>query len=103
MISYLSGQTVRILLQHQPVGTDKILDEDRIQILLQNAKQILNIVTATFSPSLFDERRSASGCSDSSIERLGCVWVAIMQNLNGADLSSHETSDKLLLALSKVP
>ena len=71
-------------------------------MLLRNARQILSIVTATYSPSLFDHRRSASGCSDSEIESLGCVWVAILQKLRETKGDIDEDADKLLMALAKV-
>lgn len=75
---------------------------DRVQVLLRNARQILNIVTATFPPSLFDHRRSASHCADSEIETLGCVWVAIMQKLKETKGDNYEDAEKLLIALAKV-
>ncbi len=71
-------------------------------MLLRNAKQILHIVTATFSPSLFDEGRSMSTCSDSSIENLGCEWVSVLQRLKKVESGSDEGLDALLIALAKV-
>ena len=71
-------------------------------MLLRNAKQILHIVTATFSASLFDESRSTSTCSDSSIDSLGCEWVSVLQRFKQVQPDSDEGLEGLLIALAKV-
>jgi hypothetical protein len=74
-------------------------------MLLRNAKQILHIVTATFSASLFDESRSVSSCPDSSIDsidNLGCEWVSVLQRLKQVQTDSDEGLEELLIALAKV-
>lgn len=58
-----------------------IAEGDKVQILLRNARQILNVVTATF-PS-FEAEGPANNCHDASsnIEELACQWRAITHNL----------------------
>jgi hypothetical protein len=62
----------------------------------------LKIVTATFSPSLFDEHRSDASCSDSEIEGLGCFWVAIMQKLKEMKPDSDGGTEEIVIALARV-
>ncbi|KFY48013.1 hypothetical protein V495_01682 [Pseudogymnoascus sp. VKM F-4514 (FW-929)] len=56
--------------------------DDQLHILLSNAKQILNVVTAAFSVSLF-EGEGPQDCQNpsSDIERLGCDWKLITAQL----------------------
>lgn len=71
--------------------------------MLRNAKQILTIVTATFSPTLFDEDKPSILCSPSSdIEGLGCNWSLIMELLREVPPDSDEGLDRVLAHLEKV-
>jgi ethanolaminephosphotransferase len=72
--------------------------------LLRNARQILNIVTATFSASIFEDHGDSLGCSsvDSDIERLGCDWRVISRQLKRLQQDAQFDAEPLLLALSKV-
>lgn len=56
-------------------------ENDRIQILLRNARQILNIVTATF-PS-FQAAGPSQHCEElsNSIDELACQWRHIIQTM----------------------
>ncbi|KAJ6787731.1 hypothetical protein PWT90_03479 [Aphanocladium album] len=55
--------------------------KDKIQILVRNARQILNIVTAAFGPELFDVNSSTDPCKleRTGINELACDWRAISQ------------------------
>ncbi|KAI9641559.1 major facilitator super transporter protein [Ciborinia camelliae] len=60
-------------------------ENDRIQILLRNAKQILSVVTATF-PS-FENDGPSENCHalSSGVDDLACQWRSITQNLAGLE------------------
>ncbi|KAM3444342.1 hypothetical protein NHJ13734_001459 [Beauveria thailandica] len=55
--------------------------KDKIQILIRNARQILNIVTAAFGPELFDVASSTDPCQleRTDINELACDWRFITQ------------------------
>ncbi|ATY59571.1 GPI ethanolamine phosphate transferase 2 [Cordyceps militaris] len=55
--------------------------KDKIQILVRNARQILNIVTASFGPELFDLVPSTDPCQlkRTDISELACEWQFITQ------------------------
>lgn len=55
--------------------------KDKIQILLRNARQILNIVTAAFGPELFDATSSTDPCQleRTDVNELACGWRALSQ------------------------
>jgi ethanolaminephosphotransferase len=76
---------------------------DKLHLLLGNAKQIFNIVTATFEASLFNNAGSQD-CSNpsSDVERLGCDWRAITVQLDTRSHAKSEDHKSLLQALSKV-
>lgn len=76
---------------------------DKLHLLLGNAKQIFNIVTATFAASLF-ENAGSQDCSNpsSDVERLGCDWRAITVQLDTRSHAKSEDHKSLLQALSKV-
>lgn len=52
---------------------------DKIQILVRNARQILNIVTAAFGAELFDAESSSDPCGleKTEINELACQWRKI--------------------------
>ena len=54
---------------------------DKIQILVRNARQILNIVTAAFGGELFDTASQTDPCTleQSDINELACEWRKINQ------------------------
>lgn len=78
------------------------LADDQLHILLSNAKQILNVVTAAFSVSLF-EGDGPQDCQNpsSDIERLGCDWKLITAQL-GQSRKKPGHNDPLLGDLIKV-
>lgn len=76
-------------------------EEAQIELLLQNARQILRIVTATFSPALFDPMRPMSTCQDSDIDRLGCSWVSIQHKVEASKGDGPHDVEELLTSLSK--
>jgi ethanolaminephosphotransferase len=55
-----------------------LLENNKIDIMLRNARQILKVVTATF-PS-FEEAGPSQECADSSsdIDDLACQWRSIV-------------------------
>ncbi|KAG9252784.1 alkaline-phosphatase-like protein [Emericellopsis atlantica] len=50
--------------------------EDQVQILMRNARQILQIVTATFGAELFDPRSTIDPCAleGTTVNALACEW-----------------------------
>lgn len=52
---------------------------DKVQILIRNARQILNIVTAAFGGELFDAQASVDPCASKStdVDELACEWRKI--------------------------
>ena len=52
---------------------------DQVQILVRNARQILNIVTAAFGGELFDSKSNVDPCSleKTEINELACQWRKI--------------------------
>jgi hypothetical protein len=84
--------------------TNNLTDGSKLQILLRNARQILNIVTATFSASLFEGNDISVDCSTLSndSEKLGCEWRLISQQLTDLKPDSEEDAERLMTALAKV-
>lgn len=76
---------------------------DQLYILLANAKQILNVITAAYPASLF-EGDSSQDCQNTSsdIERLGCDWKLISAQLEARSHKKSGHSDSLLEDLIKV-
>ncbi|KAM3462841.1 hypothetical protein MY5147_006860 [Beauveria neobassiana] len=68
--------------------------KDKIQILIRNARQILNIVTAAFGPELFDVASSTDPCQleRTDINELACDWRFITQR--ALSLNSQNTIDQ---------
>ncbi|PNP41486.1 hypothetical protein TGAMA5MH_06587 [Trichoderma gamsii] len=53
---------------------------DKVQILIRNARQILNIVTAAFGSELFDAKSSVDPCASkfaTDVSELACEWRKI--------------------------
>ncbi|KAL7789827.1 alkaline-phosphatase-like protein [Trichoderma ceciliae] len=52
---------------------------DKVQILIRNARQILNIVTAAFGEELFDAQASVDPCGSKTtdVSELACEWRKI--------------------------
>ncbi|OAA59355.1 Alkaline-phosphatase-like, core domain protein [Cordyceps fumosorosea ARSEF 2679] len=68
---------------------------DKIQILVRNARQILNTVTAAFGPELFDVASTEDPCQlePTDINELACDWRWITQraqSLNADDAIDQE-------------
>ncbi|KAF7889213.1 hypothetical protein EAF00_009513 [Botryotinia globosa] len=63
---------------------------DRVQILLRNARQILSVVTATF-PS-FENEGPSENCHQlsSSVDDLACQWRSITQGLVGLQANEQD-------------
>ncbi|OAA71885.1 Alkaline-phosphatase-like, core domain protein [Akanthomyces lecanii RCEF 1005] len=68
--------------------------KDKVQILLRNARQILNIVTAAFGPELFDVDSSTDPCQleRTDINELACDWRFITQR--ALTLNAENTIDQ---------
>lgn len=77
------------------------LENDKIQILLRNAKQILTVATATF-PS-FEDIGASQDCEDAKndVDELACRWRAISQSLPVPD-TEDARSEAWILAVTKV-
>ena len=75
-------------------------ENDKVQILLRNARQILHIVTATF-PS-FETDGPSEECeeSSSSIEELACQWKTIIRSVPQVDKEDRD-DEPWLLAISQ--
>jgi ethanolaminephosphotransferase len=68
---------------------------DKVQILIRNARQILNIVTAAFGGELFDAQSSVDPCASKSatdIDELACDWRRI--NLEAAQQANAKEVDQ---------
>ncbi|KAL6864327.1 alkaline phosphatase-like protein [Trichoderma novae-zelandiae] len=52
---------------------------DKVQILIRNARQILNVVTAAFGGELFDAQTAADPCASmtTDVDELACEWRRI--------------------------
>jgi ethanolaminephosphotransferase len=74
---------------------------DRIQILLLNARQILSVITATF-PS-FEIAGPSQNCQESSddVNELACEWRAITQTLP-VPADEDQESEAWLLSVTEV-
>lgn len=74
---------------------------DKVQILMRNARQILNIVTAAFGLALFDAQGLPDPCTLESTEvnELACEWRKISQQANSF-VSTAEVSPAWLAATS---
>ncbi|OAQ95849.1 hypothetical protein LLEC1_00272 [Akanthomyces lecanii] len=72
--------------------------KDKVQILLRNARQILNIITAAFGPELFDMSSSTDPCQleRTDINELACDWRFITQR--ALTLNAENTIDQEWLA-----
>ena len=72
------GAFIPEFLQFWPASNDKI------QILIRNARQILNIVTAAFGSDLFDASSSVDPCSHgkTQLNELACEWQKINVRAN---------------------
>ena len=70
-----------------------LLGHDKIQILCRNAKQILNVVAATF-PS-FESDGPSEKCDElgSDVERLACDWKIISRTLPSPKDESSSTEE----------
>jgi ethanolaminephosphotransferase len=71
---------------------------DKVQILIRNARQILNIVTAAFGDELFDTQASVDPCVSKStdISELACEWRKI--DLQASSQVNAEEVDKAWLS-----
>jgi ethanolaminephosphotransferase len=60
-------------------STDSVTAADKAQILLRNAHQILDIVTAAFGSQVLDLKHQKASCSDadSDIDELACGWRSV--------------------------
>ncbi|KAI9746422.1 MAG: major facilitator super transporter protein [Claussenomyces sp. TS43310] len=75
--------------------------DQKVRILLLNAKQVLNIVAATF-PSVSFAHRDLIDCSvvSSDIERLACEWEIITHQL-GSRNSGEQHKAELVFSLTQ--
>lgn len=76
--------------------------KDKVQILIRNARQVLDIVTAAFGAELFDPKGSIDPCSleDSNIHQLACDWRRISADATAASIQ-EPTDEQWLWDMSK--
>lgn len=74
---------------------------DKVQILIRNARQILNIVTAAFGPEMFDAQSNVDPCilDPTEVNELACEWRKIDQQASSL-ASAAEVSPEWLSATS---
>jgi ethanolaminephosphotransferase len=75
---------------------------DKVQILIRNARQILNIVTAAFGSELFDAQSSVDPCTFNSatdVSELACEWRKINSEAS-QQADAKEVDTEWLLATS---
>lgn len=75
--------------------------KDKIQILIRNAQQILQIIIATFGHDLFDEQSASDPCAlpSTEVNELACDWRKI--NQRAIQLASEDKfEDEWLLAIT---
>ncbi|KAL2754661.1 hypothetical protein ACRALDRAFT_2109081 [Sodiomyces alcalophilus JCM 7366] len=79
-----------LIVDFLPFWTDK---NDQIQLLLRNARQILNIVIATFGASIMDSDPGHDDCllPKDDIQELACEWKAV----DSQRLALHEYNGSL--------
>lgn len=76
--------------------------QDKIQILLRNARQILNIVTAAFGAELFDISSPTDPCSleENDINTLACEWRQVSQRAQVLS-AENKIDEEWLTAISR--
>ncbi|UKZ53563.1 hypothetical protein TrVGV298_007356 [Trichoderma virens] len=74
---------------------------DKVQILIRNARQILNIVTAAFGGDLFDAQAPVDPCASTStdVDELACEWRKINSEA-ASQANAKEIDQAWLLATS---
>lgn len=78
---------------------------DKVQILLRNARQILNIVTAAFGPEAFDGGSESAGSGDpcaltGDVNELACSWRRLNQEA-GVQANAGDVDQAWLSATSE--
>lgn len=97
-------------------AADSVVETDKIQILMRNAEQILEIVTAGFGSDMFDPSRVNEVCTEdgSDIGELACEWQAVVKaareagqtealDLQWVSMISHVSSPPPTKALIYLP
>ncbi|PTB66568.1 alkaline phosphatase-like protein [Trichoderma citrinoviride] len=71
---------------------------DKVQILIRNARQILNVVTAAFGGELFDARAATDPCASmaTDVDELACEWRSI--SLDAASQADAAVVDQAWLS-----
>jgi hypothetical protein len=70
---------------------------------MQNARQILSIVTATYKSSWFEDSSDDNDCSLlSDIAALSCRWKQISYDLNAFDSHTDKAAEQTLFSISQV-
>ncbi|EGR48836.1 uncharacterized protein TRIREDRAFT_61486 [Trichoderma reesei QM6a] len=71
---------------------------DKVQILIRNARQILNVVTAAFGGELFDAQATVDPCASraTDVEELACEWRRI--SLEAASQANAAAVDQAWLS-----
>lgn len=70
-------------------------EEDRVQLLMRNAEQILNIITASFGKERFAAAAQVEDCRTltDNIDELACDWQAIANQAKAAAQSAEDNAE----------
>ncbi|ROW17799.1 hypothetical protein VPNG_00559 [Cytospora leucostoma] len=76
--------------------------EDQIQILLRNAEQILNIVTASFGGELFESNSKIDPCinQETEVQELACGWRRVSNSAGLLD-GNQDVDEAWISAMSQ--
>ena len=76
--------------------------EDRKQIMTRNALQILNIITATFGPDLFEVNMQTDPCAleSTDVHRLACQWRKLQLGTRTATSTNAEEEEAWIADMS---
>ena len=83
-----------------------VIGPQRIHILLQNAKQLLNTVKATFPGYAFDPKSTSLDCDSgvwNGVEEVQCAWSHVLELLQRSEIAMpmHSKIQHALLHFSK--
>ncbi len=82
-------------------GAKCVSDNDKVKLLLQNARQLLKIVDASLSGTSLEERAANMERShvNTDMDRLACDWK---QASNMLEAEGGHTSDEITTQLNRV-
>lgn len=81
-----------------------VIGPQRIHILLENAKQLLNTVKATFPGYAFDPESNPFNCDSgvwTGVDEIQCTWFRVLELLQRSEEIGHSKIELALLHFSK--